>query len=89
MFYKLNELDYLKMNKTLLPLAGLGIMNADLKVYINNRPPVEQYQQLTTVMALQKGEVLEIGRLTGNHWRKIFNVFAKLCFELNPLQFST
>lgn len=86
---KVTCLSYLKMNKCIKPSAGLGAINARLKVYIDNRPPLEQYQQLNSVVYLQEGEVLEIGRLTGNHWRKIFNVYAKLCFEINPENFNS
>ncbi|WNC73782.1 hypothetical protein RGQ13_07265 [Thalassotalea psychrophila] len=77
------------MDNALQPSAGLGHQHAKLKVYIDKRPPLEQYQQLATIEPVQEGEILEIGRLTGNHWRKIFNVYAKLCFELNPNNFSS
>jgi hypothetical protein len=34
---------------------------------------------------MQVGEIKMIADLTGNHWRKIFNVYAKIVFELrNP-----
>ncbi|WOH38666.1 hypothetical protein RI844_05465 [Thalassotalea fonticola] len=77
------------MNKNIKPSAGFGNESARIKVYIDNRPPLEQYQQLSKVVPIQAGEILEIGRLTGNHWRKIFNVYAKLCFELSPSSFNT
>lgn len=77
------------MNKNIKPSAGLGDVNAHLKVYIDNRPPLEQYQQLGNIVPIVANEISEIGRLTGNHWRKIFNVYAKLCFELCPKNFNS
>ncbi|WP_440874401.1 DUF6942 family protein [Thalassotalea sp. PLHSN55] len=70
-------------------VTGLGNNKALLNVYIENIPPLEQYQTLSTIQALVPGEIHQIAQLTGNHWRKIFNVFAKLCFELAPLKYQT
>ena len=58
--------------------VGLGSENALFKVYIANRPPLPEYQQLKGVAAMQPGEIAHIAATTGNHWRKIFNVYAKL-----------
>lgn len=71
------------------PVIGLGNINANLRVYIENIPPLPQYQNLTLVNPIQNGDIQQIGQLTGNHWRKIFNVFAKLLFEYNPQNFVT
>ena len=49
-------------------------------VYIANRPPLDEYQYLENIKPLSSGEVLYIGKSTGNHWRKIFNVYAKFVF---------
>lgn len=68
---------------------GLGSKNAKIQVYIENTPPLPQYNQLTSINALKKNDIAEIARLTGNHWRKIFNVFAKLLFEYAPRGFSS
>jgi hypothetical protein len=65
---------------------GLGNSSAKIHVYIENRPPLEQYLHLRHIKALTKGEIHQIGEHTGNHWRKIFNVYAKLIFELSPLE---
>ena len=51
-------------------------------VYIANRPPLPEYQQLNDLIPLVNGDISDIARLTGNHWRKIFNVYAKLIFSL-------
>ncbi|XPF93758.1 DUF6942 family protein [Colwellia sp. RE-S-Sl-9] len=71
------------------PIIGLGNINANLRVYIENIPPLPQYQNLTLVNPMQNGDIQQIGQLTGNHWRKIFNVFAKLLFEYHPEKFVT
>lgn len=70
-------------------MIGLGNKNATLQVYIENIPPLEMYQQLAHVKAMNQGEIRMIADLTGNHWRKIFNVFAKLIFELQPQHYPT
>lgn len=65
---------------------GLGDNNASLVVYCQNIPPLEQYQQLTNVSPMTDGEIKTIADKTGNHWRKIFNVYAKFIFELKKPQ---
>ncbi len=64
--------------------VGLGDINARFQVYIANRPPLAEYQGLTTLRPMQHGEIGRIAAETGNHWRKIFNVYAKLVFAENP-----
>ena len=63
-------------------LIGLGNPKAQLSVYIENIPPLEQYQNLKVCRPIQPGEIQMIAENTGNHWRKVFNVYAKLIFEL-------
>lgn len=53
-----------------------------IKVYLANRPPLPEYQETTRVSNLPSGEIKRIGTETGNHWRKIFNVYAKLMYRL-------
>lgn len=69
--------------------VGLGDEKATIKYYIRNRPPLPIYQELSYVMPLKNAEIAHICLETGNHWRKIFNVYAKLLFELAPANFST
>ena len=64
-------------------IVGLGNPSGNVRVYIANRPPSNKYQQLHTCEYLVPGEVKRVADETGNHWRKIFNVFAKLLFKLN------
>lgn len=61
-------------------LIGLGDDKAAFQVFIANRPPLAEYQQLGTLQPLQRGDIARIASDTGNHWRKIFNVYAKLIF---------
>lgn len=70
-------------------MIGIGSSNALLHIYIENIPPLPAYQQLKYLKTMQKGEVKMIADETGNHWRKIFNVYAKLVYELNPKHFSS
>jgi len=68
---------------------GFGNSDAKLVFYIRNRPPLSRYEKLTKVKALAADEISHICLETGNHWRKIFNVYAKLLFEMAPTQFSS
>lgn len=65
-------------------LPGLGNPQAQLRVYIANRPPLQEYQGLSHCLPMAAGEISRIAAETGNHWRKVFNVYAKFVFELNP-----
>jgi len=69
--------------------CGLGDGQPELSVYIANRPPLDEYQHLTGMRALVAGDIDCIVRQTGNHWRKIFNIYAKLGFALNPQGFPS
>jgi len=69
--------------------VGLGTLDAKIIFYIRNCPPLARYQNLTSVKALVADEITDIARETGNHWRKIFNVYAKLLFEISPEPFTS
>jgi hypothetical protein len=61
-----------------------------IKVYLANRPPLAEYHNTKVIDHLPVGEIKRIATETGNHWRKIFNVYAKLVYCLaektaNPL----
>lgn len=71
------------------PCCGLGDVNAQFNVYIANRPPLDEYQYLCTLKALQQGDIANIAQQTGNHWRKIFNVYAKLVFAVDAKDYSS
>lgn len=70
-------------------LSGLGDAQPQFTVYIANRPPLEEYQAIQGIRAMQCGEIARIAQLTGNHWRKIFNVYAKLVYALNTQGFAS
>lgn len=70
-------------------MIGVGGSNAQLAVYIGNRPPLPQFAEQKHYRGLEAGEIAEIARLTGNHWRKIFNCYAKLVFSINRFGFKT
>ncbi|WP_370979353.1 hypothetical protein [Agaribacterium sp. ZY112] len=70
------------MNGRVKPLIGLGSWQARISVYIENRPAMQEYQLLEGLRPLQKGEIKLISDACGNGWRKVFNVYAKLVFEL-------
>jgi len=69
--------------------CGLGDLNARFNVYIANRPPLDEYQYLAGMQPLLEGDIARIAQQTGNHWRKIFNVYAKLVFALKTEGFAT
>jgi hypothetical protein len=61
-----------------------------IKVYLANRPPLAEYHNTTVINHLPLGEIKRIATEAGNHWRKIFNVYAKFVYCLaektgNPL----
>lgn len=60
---------------------GLGDKDATFRVYIENRPKVDFLKNINHVEPLSKEKISNIVEHTGNHWRKIFNVFAKLIHE--------
>lgn len=41
------------------------------------------YQNLNEFAPLKPDEIAHIVEHTGNHWRKVFNIFAKLMFQLD------
>lgn len=63
------------MNK--LNPIGLGSTRAQIHLYIANRPMIDHYPQLCHLQSLVAGEIAHITRHTSNHWRKVFNVYAK------------
>jgi hypothetical protein len=66
---------------------GFGTDDYQIAVYIANKPPVSEYQQLAQLTALSTGEISHIGQHCGNGWRKVFNVYAKLLYGLDRQQY--
>jgi hypothetical protein len=77
------------MKKSASTQIGIGNPNASIKVYIQNRPPLPNYDDLAIVEALEGGDIATIAQQIGNHWRKIFNVYAKIIFELDVKPFDS
>ena len=53
-----------------------------IKVFMANRPPLKEYEQQAEFSTMAVGEIHSIAAQTGNHWRKIFNVYAKFIYSL-------
>ena len=53
-----------------------------IKVFMANRPPLKEYDNQNILSSMQAGEIHRIAEETGNHWRKIFNVYAKFMYSL-------
>lgn len=67
---------------------GFGTCDYQIAVYIGNRPPIYEYQQLKHLTELTTGEITYIGQHCGNGWRKVFNVYAKLLYALDRDKFN-
>ena len=67
---------------------GLGCSNFEVAVYIGNIPNMPEFQYLSEITALSTGEIHHIGQMCGNGWRKVFNVYAKVLFALDPNLFN-
>lgn len=60
---------------------GFGSQESGIKIYIANRPPIDDYPLLNDLRGLAAGELTHIVNNTSNHWRKVFNVYAKFLFN--------
>jgi hypothetical protein len=65
---------------------GLGSQTSTINFYIANRPPIDDYPVMDELRGLAMGELTHIVKHTSNHWRKAFNVYAKLLFDWYSLQ---
>ncbi|EWH08652.1 parallel beta-helix repeat-containing protein [Catenovulum agarivorans DS-2] len=69
-------------------MIGIGNPQANIHLCLQHRPPVEPYPTLQSVHYLQAGELTELVSQCSNNWRKVFNCYAKLLFELDALGFA-
>lgn len=69
-------------------VIGFGDPNFTLAVYIGNQPMMPEYQSLGQLLPMQEGNIDLIGSVCGNGWRKVFNVYAKLLYELDTAHFG-
>lgn len=60
----------------------MGCAEPLLCLYTPHRPPLEQCKNLNGYRPAYPGETAQIIAETGNHWRKIFTIFAKIYTEL-------
>lgn len=67
-------------------LCGFGCAEAPLRFYIANRPPIDHYPMLSSLQTLVPGEIAHIVANTSNHWRKAFNVCAKIIYGWHQLR---
>jgi hypothetical protein len=65
---------------------GFGAVDSEIHFYIANRPPIDDYPIQQDLRGLAMGELTHIVKHTSNHWRKAFNVYAKLLFDWYGLQ---
>ncbi|MEN0037980.1 MAG: hypothetical protein AAGC78_12980 [Cellvibrio sp.] len=70
-------------------LIGFGSPKSSINFYIANRPPIDDYPIMKEHRGLTMGEQEHIVKHTSNHWRKVFNVYAKLLFDWYQLQGRT
>lgn len=64
------------------PIIGLGCQQPLLCLYTPHRPPLPNYQRQRGYRAANQGETAQIIAETGNHWRKILSIFAKIYCQL-------
>ena len=69
--------------------VGFGAAHAAIRVYVKNRPNLMQFQQLDELLPLNKHAIEQINAEAGNGWRKVFNVYAKWLFNLQPYCIDT
>jgi len=72
-----------------MKMIGIGDEHCKLAIYIGNRPPLDEYLVREQLIPARGDELARIGRETGNHWRKIINIYAKLGYMLDPKNFPT
>jgi len=70
-------------------LSGFGHASAPLRFYIANRPPIDHYPALSHLQAMAPGEIAHIVANTSNHWRKAFNVCAKIVYDWHQRRSET
>lgn len=61
---------------------GFGNRDFTIAIYIANRPPIDDYPQQSDLRPLAAGELQHIVANSSNHWRKVFNVYAKFLHQL-------
>jgi hypothetical protein len=68
---------------------GLGNPTAWLTIHIGNEPKCPQGLALSPLKPMSAGELTLWLECNSNHWRKIFNIIAKLMFQLEVHEFES
>ena len=71
-----------------MQFQGFGSPQANLIIYCNNTPTTSLLIN-NQIIPICYPDIEKINTDNGNGWRKIFNVYAKLLFEINPLKFKS
>lgn len=66
---------------TLATPIGFGPDTPRIRFYIGNLPHYEGFAIPNPYRPLHQGEIAAIVAHTSNHWRKVFNVYAKLIWQ--------
>lgn len=74
------------MNKS--KLIGVGSSAPRIVLHIANRPPLDGFEHDIN-RPFQLTEAADIIQKTGNHWRKVFSILAKISFALFDTQCKT
>lgn len=69
-------------------LIGIGVQLPRVVLHIANRPPLVDFEHEIN-RSLQQAEAADIIKATGNHWRKVFSILAKISFALFDTQCKT
>lgn len=67
---------------------GFGCTQFKIVVYIANKPNMIEYENCVAMHSMAAQEITQIGVECGNGWRKVFNVYSKLLYALDPKKFS-
>jgi len=67
--------------------VGFGATPFNIAVYIANKPNMVEYENGLSLQAMTAQEITQIGIACGNGWRKVFNVYSKLLYALDPALF--
>ena len=76
-----------KIKQTHLTDVGFGDKPFTIAVYIANKPTMTEYEDISAMQAMTAGDISHIGQVCGNGWRKVFNVYSKLLYALDPESF--
>lgn len=73
--------------------AGIGKVSTKedkylLQLYIPHRPTMAEYENLQDIQPINNGDIDKIIIACGNHWRKIFVIFAKIASAIDDRELS-